>query len=95
MKKILLIILALFIFAAAPTPSFAADTMQNEPSSSAIIFDVILARPLGLAGAVLGTGFFVIALPFSVTTGSVGITARKLIGEPLAYTFGRPLGQMD
>ncbi len=96
MKKTLLIIMALFVFATAvPQAGYAASPERNEPSSAAIIFDVLLARPLGLASFALGTGIFVAGLPFTITTGSLGVSAKKLIGEPLAYTFGRPIGQMD
>jgi hypothetical protein len=59
---------------------------------AAIVFDSILSRPLGalvLAGGLVGT---VATLPFSVPSGSVGTVARKLVAEPFAFTFTRPLG---
>lgn len=55
--------------------------------------DLVLVRPLGLIGAVLGTVGFVVALPFTLPSGSAGDTAKAWIGAPLEYTFNRPLGE--
>jgi hypothetical protein len=41
----------------------------------------------------LGTATFIVALPFTLLSGSVGSSAKVLIGEPAQYTFSRPLGQ--
>jgi hypothetical protein len=57
--------------------------------------DLILLRPLGVVATVIGTAGFLVALPFTVPTGSVGDTAREWIGAPLEYTFNRPLGDFD
>ncbi|THF56842.1 hypothetical protein [Pseudothauera rhizosphaerae] len=57
--------------------------------------DLVVVRPLGLVGAVIGTAGFIIALPFTIPTGTVGETAREWIGDPLEYTFNRPLGEFE
>ena len=45
-----------------------------------------------VAGAVVGGAGFLIALPFTLPTGTAGQTAREWVGAPLEYTFNRPLG---
>jgi hypothetical protein len=42
---------------------------------------------------VLGTGIWVVGLPFTLISGSTEQAAQKLIVEPAEYTFTRPLGK--
>jgi hypothetical protein len=65
----------------------------DQPSGEAMAGDLILVRPLGLVATILGTVTFVVALPFTIPSGSVGSSAKALIGDPASYTFKRPLGQ--
>jgi hypothetical protein len=62
--------------------------------------DLLVARPLGFAAAVVGTGVFVVALPFtgavdivSVISGTpahaVGDSARMFMLSPLKFSFVR------
>lgn len=64
-----------------------------QPTGEAMAGDVIFVRPLGLAATILGAATFLAALPFTILSGSVGSSAKVLIGEPAQYTFTRPLGQ--
>lgn len=43
----------------------------------------------------VGSAVFIVALPFSIPSGSVGLTAHVLIVEPFNYTFLRPIGYPD
>ncbi len=43
----------------------------------------------------LGAGVFIIALPFTLPTGTVGTVADKLVIEPFRFTFQRPIGETD
>jgi hypothetical protein len=54
--------------------------------------DLALQRPFGLVRTVVGTAAWVVALPFTIFSGSVGDAGDKLIVEPGAHTFTRPLG---
>ncbi|MBI5344558.1 MAG: hypothetical protein HZB21_06255 [Deltaproteobacteria bacterium] len=90
MKRILAIFLLLSVFMGSPAISFAEE--KTEPSGSGIVIDVVIIRPLGLASLVIGAGVFVIALPFTVPSGSVKVSAKKLIAEPFKFTFTRPVG---
>lgn len=62
--------------------------------------DLFVARPLGVAAAVVGTGVFVVTLPFtgtvdivSIISGSkahaVGDSARMFMLSPLKFSFVR------
>ena len=57
-----------------------------------MIGDLILQRPFGLANTVVGIGTWIVALPFTVFSGSVGNAGRVLVAEPGTHTFVRPLG---
>lgn len=92
MKKAAALLLALTILFSTPTVTMA--TEHEGPSAGAIVFDVLLVRPLGLAAFGIGVGVFAAGLPFTLLTGSMEITAKKLIADPLAFTFTRPVGDI-
>lgn len=57
--------------------------------------DVLVLRPLGLVSTVVGATLFTLSLPFTLTSGSAGQAACALVADPLAYTFTRPLGDVE
>ena len=65
---------------------------QERPSAGAMIADVVVARPLLLVGTVIGTGAFLVSLPFSLLGGNAGDAAEALVLEPASATFLRCLG---
>ena len=65
----------------------------NPPSSTAMAFDAVIGRPLGLATTIVGTGVFLVILPFSLPSGCTGEAAWGLVGRPGGWTFVRPLGR--
>jgi hypothetical protein len=65
----------------------------NPPSSAVVAADAIIGRPLGLATAIAGTAVFLITLPVSIPSDSTGEAAWGLSGQPLGWTFLRPLGR--
>ncbi len=76
--------------------SFAsrADTVSGDRGSDMLI-DLIVLRPIGLASTVVGSAVFVLGLPFTIPSGSVGDSACELVKRPAAYTFTRPLGDLE
>ncbi len=82
----------MLVLAAAPA---GAATMEEEPSSTAIVFDVLITRPLGIVATAVGAAVFIVGLPFTIPTRSVGVAADKLVVDPLKFTFRRPVGEMD
>jgi len=66
-----------------------------EPSAAVVAADGLIARPLGLATTIAGTGLFLVTLPFSIPSGSVNEAAQGMIVRPGGYTFVRPLGRSE
>ena len=78
--------------AAATSYDYLAD--DSEPTGGKMLADAFMVRPFMLASTVLTTATFIVTLPFSALGGNVGESAEKLVKEPAAYTFTRPLGDI-
>jgi len=77
------------------TPAFASNMNDSKPSAEEMLVDVFLVRPLGLVTTVIGTGFFGISLPFSIMGGNTVDVFSQLVIGPAAFTFARPVGELD
>lgn len=86
---------ALVFCAAAAAHDLELDGIDDAPTGEQMTLDLIIVRPLSLAGTLLGTVVFVVALPINALTLNFSDPARRLILEPAAYTFVRPLGDLD
>lgn len=91
---------ALLCAAAAPAADDAAyagpvDEIDGAPTGEQMALDLIIVRPLSLAGTVLGTAVFIVALPFNALTLNFKDPARRLVLEPAKYTFVRKLGDLE
>jgi hypothetical protein len=87
MKKKLTAFLVVLIMALSTSPVSAYETSDID-----IIADVFFARPGGIAAIVTGSAVFVLALPFSLPTRSVDVVGRRLVLDPVEFTFCRPVG---
>jgi len=67
---------------------------EERPAAFAMIIDVPI-RILSLGLAMVGTAFFIVALPFALSSGSTGDAWDALVAEPFQFTFTRPLGKFD
>lgn len=91
-RKAMAIFAAVLLLAAAPAlHAQQADTVTGDRAGD-MTADLLIVRPLGFVGTVLGATVFVVALPFTLPSGSVGDAAHELVGKPFEYTFNRPLG---
>ena len=82
------------LFLALVTGHASAAIPEERPEAFAMVIDVPI-RVIGLGLMVIGTAFFIVALPFAMTSGSTGDAWEALIVEPLEFTFTRPLGKFD
>lgn len=57
-----------------------------------MLADVLVARPIGIAACVLGLVGTVLAAPFAAISGNMDEVAQRLVADPFAYTFERPVG---
>lgn len=78
--------------AMAGNPSGNPQYDDETPAAYAMIGDAVIARPLLLAATVIGTGVFVVTLPFTLASGSVGKAGKALVVDPGEATFVRCLG---
>lgn len=60
-----------------------------------MVLDLLILRPLGLLATGIGSVAFVVSLPFTLPSASAGAAACELVTRPLAYTFSRPLGDLE
>lgn len=65
----------------------------KEPGGGAMVYDFLVVRPIGLVATVIGSAFWVVSLPFSASGDNFDTATKKLVKEPAAYTFKRPLGE--
>ncbi len=93
MKKLFTAVCLVALLVVPSAPALGAG--PGEFDDGIIVLDVLLARPLGLASIALGVGVFILALPFTLPTGTVGTVAEKLVKEPFRFTFQRPVGETD
>jgi hypothetical protein len=67
--------------------------LPGPPSSTVVATDALIGRPLGLATTIAGAAVFLVTLPASIPSQSVGDAAWGLVGRPGGWTFVRPLGR--
>ncbi len=90
--KTLIVCLAV-ILALSVLGSMPAAAQAHHASTAAVIGDVLVLRPLGFTGTVLGTTAFVVSLPVTWTFHNKREAEKLLVKKPFNYTFRRPLGK--
>lgn len=77
--------------------SFAQDNFepQKDKEVGLIAYDVLLVRPFGITAIIAGSLIFAVASPFAWLTGETKMVYRKLIKDPVIYTFKRPIASFD
>ncbi len=99
MRKTLPIALALIAIVACPLIAKAAGAYarrvapHHQPQPLArVVTDVLVVRPVGAAGLVLGTAGTIVAIPVAVPSGNMNKVSDTLVRKPYDFTFRRPLG---
>jgi hypothetical protein len=67
----------------------------DDQEAVASICDVTLVRPACFVATLIGSAFFIVALPFAAVSGSVKKTADTLVVQPAEATFTRPVGDFS
>lgn len=75
--------------------ALAKDNPSGHPSTGAIVLDILVLRPLGFCGTILGTSAFVMSLPVSIPFEKTDKVLEMVVMVPYGYTFERPLGQIN
>ena len=82
------------LFLALATGHTSAAIPEERPEAFAMVIDVPV-RVVGIGLMVIGTAFFIVSLPFALTSGSTGDAWTGLIVDPFEFTFTRPLGKFE
>lgn len=85
--------LALFLAVNLPNTALANEQGTESGDDVAIVFDLVILRPVGLVATVAGTLIFIGSLPISLSTWSIPKAFRALVKKPAVYTFVRTLGE--
>lgn len=70
----------------------ATDVERERPGFHLVFWDAVLVKPIGLISTVVGSALFVVTLPVTLPTGTVGEAGATLVGDPFMDTFMRCLG---
>ncbi len=82
------------LFFALSVGNVSAALPVERPGAFAMVIDVPI-RILSLGLAMVGTAFFIVALPFSLSSGSTRDAWDVLVAEPFQFTFTRSLGNFN
>ena len=95
-KTLVLMTVASLLIIPFGSTAMAQEYFETEdPSGGAMMFDFFIVRPVGIVATAVGTVAFVVSWPFSILGGNSGAAGQKLVAEPAAYTFSRPLGEFQ
>jgi hypothetical protein len=93
-KSLIIAMIAAMIIMPLATSALAAEYWDAEdPSGGEMVFDFVVLRPVGLVATAVGSVFFVVSSPFAALGGNMDTAKEKLVKDPAAFTFKRPLGQ--
>lgn len=68
----------------------------NDPSADQWqMIDILIARPMGIVAGILGTGIFILSLPYTIPTKGVDEAAETFIKRPFKFTFTRKCPDED
>lgn len=100
MRKPLYSLLLALGLAVTGNAAIAAGDYRNAtagaPSAGAMTVDLLVVRPVSLLASVIGLAVFIVQAPISAFhDDGLQTTGRKLVVEPLQFTFSRPIGDLD
>lgn len=93
-KTLALVMVASLLILSFGSAAMAQEYFEaEEPGGGEMIFDLCVVRPVGLVATAVGAVAFVLSWPFSALGDNTDVASQKLVKEPAAYTFKRPLGE--
>ena len=93
-KALILMMIATLLVISFGSAAMAEEYFEAaEPNGGAMVFDFAFVRPIGIIATAVGSVFYVVSLPFSALGNNVDMAGEKLVKDPAAFTFKRPLGQ--
>jgi hypothetical protein len=93
-KALVLVMVASLLIIPFGSTALAQEYFEtDDPGGGAMIFDLCVVRPVGLVATAIGAVAFVLSWPFSALGDNSDVAGQKLVKDPAAYTFKRPLGE--
>lgn len=91
-KLALAALITMLASAAVPAAANQGAQRVEDPSTGAMMADLVVARPVGVVITALGTATFLVGLPFIMAGGNLIESGEKLVVGPAQETFNRCLG---
>lgn len=98
MNKVLTLVSVLMLAATLSYADNGTTTDSDEVTAEGAFLataDLLVVRPLGVAGTVAGFGLFAVASPFLAMADDVDSGYDVLVAKPGEYTFHRDLGDFN
>jgi hypothetical protein len=98
LKKIFLLsLIVCLVIGGLCSAGWAADKLRRDDpiTQGWSLVDLLVARPLGIAAGIGGSAVFVVTLPFTLPSGSVGDAADMFIAQPFQFSFLREVPDPD
>jgi len=95
LRRILAVIAATLMFTTTLATTASADSVaQGDASNSSPVVDALVLRPAGFLSLAVGTGLFVLSVPFVLVTRphEIGKPFKQLVVRPAKYLWADPLG---
>lgn len=90
-KAVMLFLSCSLVLGGLSSPLWAEDTwVRHDPQEDEYnIADILFARPAAVVAGILGTGLFIVSLPFTLPTKSTDAAAETFIRRPFKFAFVR------
>jgi len=89
MRKGVVVFLALILAGGAFCSYGWAQTIGSTTEDELNLLDLLIARPAGIGAGIVGTGVFIVTLPFTIPTKSVDKASKLFISNPFHFSFSR------
>ena len=98
LKKILVISLLVSLVTTLTVQAVSAQeiNIKEEAGVGEMMFDSLILRPIGMVSILVGSGLFLISMPFTAAfQGDIRKSFDLMVVKPSIYTFKRPLGKIN
>lgn len=95
LRRIMAVLAAILLFSTVfSTSGMAQMRTQDDAANAPATVDVLLMRPLGFLGLIVGTGLFLLLTPIVLITRphEIGIPFKQLVVRPAKFLWGDPIG---
>ncbi len=90
-RMLVLVVAILFMMGGIYSSGLCWETWKKDDpiTDEWVMIDILIARPLGIAAGIIGSGVLVLSLPFTIPTNGVNKAADTLVRRPFQFSFSR------